>query len=182
AAEARDQVLGVAGDQGMVARADVHRLGGPAEARDLDGEQADQLRGASLGRLPRRQAEQHGAYAEQRGEVGRIEGADARAVARDDLDEAAPLEDAERLAHGPAADGIGLGELLFLEAAAGRAFALHDAMAEVVGDLLRQRQRTDRRPGRWLGHVIGALSTHTGAVHDLLPQCALSGAPSLQYL
>src|SRR6185436_14936378 len=103
-------------------------------------------------------------------EVGRIEGAHARPVARDDLDEAAPLEDAERLAHGPAADRVGLGELLLLEAAARPIVAVHDAMAEMVGDLLRQGQRADRWSGRLLGRranprANAALSGHTCPVH-----------------
>jgi hypothetical protein len=178
-------VLGLAGEHGMLARADVHRLGGAAEARDLVGELADQLRRAPLGgplsSLARRQAEQDGAHAEQRGEVGRIESAHARTVARDDLDEATPLQDAERLAHRPPADRVGLGELLLLEPAARPIVTIHDAMAEMVGDLLRQGQRADRRSGRLLGRrAIGALSGHMRPVHDFLPQCALGGAPSLR--
>ena len=61
-----------------------------------------------------------------------------------DLDEAAALEQAESLADRPAAHVIELGEFLFLETAARHQLAGHDAMAEVVGDLLRQCQRANR--------------------------------------
>ena len=172
-------MLRLARDPCVLARRDVHSFRRLAQPRDRLGEQRQQLRVGLFRRLARCETEQHGAYAEQRGEIGRIELAHPRTVARHDLDEAAALEQPERLAHRTTAHGIGLGEFFFLESGARRVVAIHDAMAEMVGDLLRQGQRADRR--RALGgrrrDSRRAARTRSGArislVGRLIVQCPL---------